>query len=114
MRRHPRKAEVDSRYPRAWATSDRTGFIGNHKNLIYQDQWAGFSLYNTGMLVYADEYDEPQRQLGAIVIPPDPPPILNARPENYQIDEETFRVTQDGTQRYTMDGIARIESNVQS
>jgi len=31
--------------------------------------------------------DEPQPQLRAIIIPPDPDPVYNARPEQYAIDE---------------------------
>lgn len=113
MRRHPRRAAVDPSNPRAWATSDRTGFIGNHENLMWQMEWAGFRLFNKKILVYPEEYDEPQRQLGSIQFPPDPPPIVNARPEQYYIDEQTFRITQTGQQRYLMDGTPRIESNLQ-
>ena len=32
-------------------------------------------------------WDEPQRQLGTIILPPDPVSIPNARPEPYPIDE---------------------------
>lgn len=39
---------------------------------------------------------------------------MNARPEQYYIDEWTYRETQDGTQRLLMDGTKRIQSNVQS
>ena len=66
------------------------------------------------MLVYPDEYDTPNRQLGTIILPPDPVPLMNARPEAYYIDERTFRVTQSGQQRYQMNAIARLESNLQS
>lgn len=114
MRRHPRRAAVDPSSPRGWATSDRTGFVGNHENLRWQYEWRGEALINTRILVYADEYDTPQRQLGTIVLPADPLPLLNARPENYTIDEQTFRVTETGQQRYQMNGQARIESNLQS
>ncbi len=76
-------------------------------------QWAGTQLINTGKLVFDDEYDEPQRQLGTLILPPDPVSIMNARPERYAMDEQTYRITQDGQQRYTMDGTARLESNLQ-
>lgn len=114
MRPHPRRAATDPTAPRGWATSDRSGFIGLHKNLRYQFQWRGTQLVNTQLLVYEDEYDEPQRQLGTIILPPDPVPLMNARPEQYYIDEQTYRVTQLGQQRYQMNGIARLESNLQS
>ena len=73
--------------PRAWATSDRSGFVGNQENMKWQLQWAGTQLINLRILVYPDEYDEPQRQLGTIILPPDPVAIMNARPEQYAVDE---------------------------
>jgi hypothetical protein len=87
--------------------------VGNHENMQWQLEWAGFKLYNKRILVYPDEYDRPQEQFRTIVFPPDPTPIINARPENYTIDEETFRVTQSGLQRYQMDGTPRVQSNLQ-
>lgn len=75
--------------------------IGNHENLQWQLEWAGTGLINTRVLVYPDEYDMPQRQLGTIVLPPDPTPIANARPEAYLIDEVpvSTRVSMDGRVR---------------
>lgn len=49
-------------------------------------------------------YDEPSAFLRAIILPPDPVPILNARPENYALDENDARVTEDSQQRITEDG----------
>jgi hypothetical protein len=86
MRRHPRRASVDPSWPRAWATSDRNGFISNHADMRWQFEWAGKGLINKNILVSADELDEPQRQLGTLVLPPDPPPIMNARPGGLDID----------------------------
>lgn len=87
MRRHPRRAAVDPSNPRSWGTDDRSGFVGNHKNLMWQFEWAGTQLINKQILVYADQYDTPQRQLGTIIISADPEPVMNARPEQYPIDE---------------------------
>lgn len=106
---------VNPRSPRAWARSDRSGMLGNHENLRWQFQWAGTRLVNQNILVWPDELDVPQRQLGALILPPDPMPIMNARPEQEQlIDEIVYRLQQDGTQRLQMDGTQRIESNKQS
>lgn len=33
-------------------------------------------------------YDQPQEQLRAIVLPPDPPPVWQPRPEQYLVDED--------------------------
>ena len=88
MRNHPKRAKVDPTWPRAWATSDRSGFIGNKADMAWQHEWAGLDLFNKRVLVHDDELDIPQRQLGVLILPPDPTPIRNARPENYVIDEE--------------------------
>src|SRR5690242_9173994 len=88
MRPHPKRAETDAGNPRAWATCDRCGFITNHYKLQWQYEWTGTQLNNLHILVCEDCLDTPQRQLGTIILPPDPPPIMNARPENYTIDEE--------------------------
>lgn len=61
--------------------------IGNHEDLVWQHEWAGLKLINKKLLVFPDEYDTPNRQLGSIILPPDPPPIMNARVEQYTIDE---------------------------
>lgn len=87
MRPHPKRARTNPGSPRAWGTSDRNGMINNHKNLVWQWDWAGTSLINKKILVSPDELDVPQRQLGTIVLPPDPVPIQNARVEPYAIDE---------------------------
>jgi len=86
-RPHPRGASTDRSAPRAWATCDRCGFIYNHYKLSWQYDWAGPQLINKRFLVCPRCLDVPQENLRTIVIPPDPPPIYNARPEPYSIDE---------------------------
>lgn len=104
MRPHPRRARTDPSAPAAWGTDDRSGFVGNHRDLKWQMEWAGTKLVNKRILVFEDEYDTPNRQLGTLILPPDPLPIQNARPENYAIDEEPVST------RYTMDGRVRVIS----
>jgi hypothetical protein len=76
--------------------------ISNHENLQWQFDWAGPSLVNKRILVSADELDVPQRQLGSLILPPDPPSIMNARPENYDIDEASSQpyTTENGIDQY--------------
>ena len=76
--------------------------VSNHEDMAFQWDWAGTSLVNKRILVSRDELDVPQRQLGAVILPPDPPPIMNARPENYAIDEESSQpyTTEDGLDNY--------------
>jgi hypothetical protein len=102
MRRHPRRARVNPSSPRAWATSDRNAMISNHEDLQWQYEWSGNKLVNLKILVSPDELDKPQRQLGTIILPPDPPSVMNARPEQYDIDEQPVSV------RRTMDGSIRV------
>lgn len=85
MRIHGR-AKINARSPRALGTCDRCGFLYNLNDLRYQFQWAGTQLQNLRRRVCESCYDIPQEQLRIIVIPPDPVPVYDPRPENY--DEE--------------------------
>ncbi len=114
MRKHPRRARVDPSHPCAWGTSDSNGMIGQHNKMRWKHDWRGNKIINLRVLVHEDELDKPQRQLGNLVLPADPPPIRYARPENYTIDETTQRMTSTGKMRLTMDGKVRIQSNVQN
>lgn len=89
MRKHPRRAQVDPYHPEGWASSDRDGMIGNLRRMKWQFEWRGSKLMNTRVLVHEDELDVPQRQLGTpAILGPDPPALINARPEQYSIDEQ--------------------------
>lgn len=107
-RPHPKWAATDASSPRGWATSDRSGFIGNLENMRFQYAWSGPQLINTRLQVYEAEYDVPNEQFRTLIIPPDPPSLMNARPEPYTIDETDWRVTQDGSIRSTQDGNLRV------
>lgn len=87
MRPHPRRARTNATAPEAWGTCDRSGFVAQQRDLRFQYQWQGTQLINTRVLVAPDQLDIPQRQLGTIILPPDPVSIQNARPEAYPIDE---------------------------
>ena len=103
MRKHPRRARVDPTDPAAWATSDRDGMVGNLRNMKFQHDWRGPRIINTKILVHEDELDIPQRQLGSpALLGPDPVPVSNARPEQYNIDEYPVST------RYTLDGRVRV------
>lgn len=102
MRPHPRMAETDPQSPRGWGTCDRCGFVANLYKLAWQYDWRGAKLDNTRILVCEYCYDNPQRQLGTVFIPPDPLPKINARVEQYDIDESPVAT------RYTMQGSIRV------
>lgn len=107
-RMNPPMADTNPQSPRAWATCDRCGFITNHYKMRWQTQYAGLQLINIGLLVCSPCWDVPQPQLMTIILPPDPAPIFNARPENYVVDETDWRTTQDGDIRETQDGALRV------
>lgn len=88
------RAKVDARSPRAFGVCDRCGFLYNHKDLHWQYDFRGRSLANLRILVCDTCEDTPQNQLKPRIIPPDPMPIQNARPERYQQYETNYRITQ--------------------
>lgn len=87
------RAKTSPSNPRAHAICDRCGFRYNHYTLRWQMDWAGASLINKRLLVCDRCYDEPQQQLRAIIIPADPVPIINPRPEAFVDAETDYRVT---------------------
>lgn len=86
-RPHPKGAATNPSWPRAWGTCDRTGFIQNLGDMVWQYEWAGNALINKRLLVRRQSADKPQEQLRTPLIPADPRPVMNARPEPYSIDE---------------------------
>lgn len=106
------RAVVNPEAPRSFAICDRCGFLFNHPDLTWQFQWAGPNLQNLRLLVCQRCNDVPQPQLKPRILPPDPMPTLNARPENYTIDDFNFRVTEDGSIRITEDDSPRVTENV--
>jgi hypothetical protein len=82
--------------PEAAAQCDRCGRWFNLRSLNFQYEWAGTHLYNTGALVCTEGgcLDVPQEQLRTIILPPDPPPVINARVPNFAYEEQTVRITQ--------------------
>lgn len=81
---HPTgRARVSMRSPEAQGCCDRCYMNYSLRDLSWQIQWAGVKLQNLRLLVCKECLDAPQAQLKTIVIPPDPLPVLNPRPEQY-------------------------------
>lgn len=83
MRPHGR-ADVASSRPRALGVCDRCGFLFNHDKLMWQTDWRGPQVQNLRILVCEGCLDTHQQNgQRTIVLPADPVPIMNARPEAY-------------------------------
>lgn len=108
-RPHPRLADVDPSNPQMWATCDYCGFVTNQVKMSWSYQWAGNQLINLRFLACELCVDKPQEQLRALILPPDPAPKFNTRPEPYVMDEVDWRVIQETEQiRETQDGELRV------
>jgi hypothetical protein len=99
-RPHPKKARTNPRSPRGWSTCMRCGFVTNLYKLENQSDWRGLRLMPLNIFVCDVCLDEPQRQLGTIILSPDPLPLPGALPEPYAIDEIWPRLMQGGQPRY--------------
>lgn len=94
----PKYARVDPTNPESFSQCDRCSFWRNRSDLVWQVEWAGMSLFSQGFLVCADRcYDIPQEQLRTIILPPDPPPVVNARVPNFDYEEQTPMIYQFAT-----------------
>lgn len=102
------RAHTSPSNPHAYAVCDRCGIWHNLVDLQWQWEWAGTRLQNLRLLVCERCLDTPQPQLKARIIPPDPVPVFNARPENFYVDENTFLVTNDGLGLVTNDGVQLV------
>ena len=91
------RARTSSRNPQAHAICDRCGGRYNHVDLTFQYDWAGAGVINKRLLVCHRCLDNMQPQLRAIVLPPDPVPVLNPRPQDFVNASTDYRTTQGNT-----------------
>jgi hypothetical protein len=75
------RAITNPQNPRAFAVCDRCGMWYNHYKQQFQHEWQGTKLQNLNLLVCQSCLDIPQPQLKARILPADPVPIRNPRPE---------------------------------
>ena len=87
------RARTSAKNPQAHAICDRCGERLNHVDLSWQFDWAGAGLINKRLLVCDHCNDTPQQQLRSIVLPADPPVIMNARPEYFIEASTDYRQT---------------------
>lgn len=87
------RAHTSASNPRAFAVCDRCGIWYNQFKLIFQFEYAGASLVNRRLLVCPTCLDVPNEQLRAIILPADPVPISNPRPEAAIAGYTDYRAT---------------------
>src|SRR6266436_9858784 len=83
-------AKVDRDKPRAWGIGEGGGRLLYKHDLQWQYERAGNRLVNQNMLVCDTCYDTPQEQLRVIILPADPTPVANPRPERSQINNNPY------------------------
>lgn len=108
------RARISPRSPEAAGVCDRCGFIYTHSTLRWQFDYAGAGLINKRILVCASCYDTPQAQLRAIVLPPDPQPIMNPRPPNYVTAQTTYRTTSGQNTTNAVTGLPVLGTKIRS
>ncbi len=75
------RARLNRKHPRATGVCDGCGFWWQLDDLGRQFQWAGPGLQDLGLLVCPNCMDKPQEQLRTVILPPDPVPRINPRPD---------------------------------
>ena len=92
-----------------WTACDDCGFLYSQNRMAFQyDFYGGTVPQNSGFLKCPTCMDDLAYQFKLLILPPDPKPIMNTRPENYFVDETDFRVTQEDEVRVTEDGEDRV------
>lgn len=86
------RARTSASNPQAHAICDRCGIRYNHVDLSFQFDWAGAAMMKKNILVCRRCMDKAQPQLRSVVLPGDPPPILNPRLDIYSVMAQNARV----------------------
>ena len=94
-RPHPMGASLNP-HDGPWVTCDRCGFISSQNRMQFQYDFMGGSVpQNLGLLVCSKCLDDLNWQAKLLILPPDPKPIFNTRPEPYIVDETSWLTTED-------------------
>lgn len=106
--RYTGRAQVSPQSPSAFGVCDRCGIWNQLNRLNFQYDYRGLKLQNLGLRVCERCYDRPSPFFRPVILPPDPVPVMNPRPEDFAAAENNYRVTQDGDMRVTQDDDDRV------
>ncbi len=81
MRIHGR-ARVDPTNPQAFGVCDRCRFLYNLVDLVFQHEWRGNRLINLWLRVCRRCLDIPHEFTRPAILPPDPLPVYQPRPDD--------------------------------
>lgn len=87
MRPHAKHARVNPSSPVATGVCDRCNFQWPLPELRWQHDWRGNALVKLGVRVCPKCMDKPFIHNRPIILPPDPMPVKDPRPENYTVEE---------------------------
>lgn len=84
------RAIANPNAPSAFGVCDRCGLGYNLRSLVWQFEWCGVKLQNLKKRVCTVTcLDFPQPQLKSKVLPPDPVPVQDSRPEWFAQEENS-------------------------
>ena len=98
LRFRPKYARLDPENPQAWAQCDRCGFVWRLVDLQWQTAYRGTSSpVNTRILVCPRHLDPLNPQETPLILPPDPPPVMNSRiGAQEDLGETSFLLAEEG------------------
>lgn len=86
-------ARVNPEAPSAFGVCDRCGRLFNLSDLMWQHDWRGTRLANLRIRVCSEDLDKPFPFFRPVILPPDPVPVKDPRPENYAQEDNDDRPT---------------------
>lgn len=85
--RYHSRAKINPYSPQGHGTCDRCSQIVTRAAMIWEMEYRGNSLMKTGFLVCQRCLDVPYQGRRPIIIPADPVPMKDPRPENFLLEE---------------------------
>jgi len=101
-------ARVDPQRPEAFGVCDRCGRLFNLNDLLWQFDWRGPRLANLRIRVCRQDLDKPFIFFRPIILPPDPVPVRDPRPEAYAAEDNDTRPTPPPTGTTSQDAAGRV------